>query len=98
MKLAHRTCLSFFIFLFFYITTGRNVILCHAPVLPLGPLLCFSFSTALLHQVEVSWIMVNVKSTFIAVAVYFFPLTFIYIFITCYHRAFTLHLTVIRQG
>lgn len=57
-----------------------------------------SFSTALLHQVEVRWIIVNVKSTFIAVATLLFLLWHLYVFITCHHTTFTLDLTVIRQG
>jgi hypothetical protein len=57
-----------------------------------------SFSSALLHQVKVSWSMVNVKSTFIAVHTLLFFLWHSCLFITCHHTTFTLHLTVIRQG
>lgn len=57
-------------------STGRNFILSCPPRFLLGTLLCFS--TALIYQVEVSWIMVNVKSAFIAEAtLLLFSLTFI---------------------
>jgi len=91
-------CHSFFFFLLNYrmYSTGRNFILSCAPRLLLGALLCFS--TALLHQVEVSWGTVNVKSTFIAVATLLFFLWHSYLFITCHHTTLTLHPIVIHQG